>query len=90
MSAIEKRLRVMYWAPTRRRHYASINQAARAEAGARIAQKYPYKEEGQHWSANANLMLVRERFARRIAGAYRRADREGGARWGRLERRKPL
>jgi len=40
MAQIEARQKRMYWAPTRRRHYATLKQACRAEASAIITRAW--------------------------------------------------
>lgn len=72
MPNLEPRQRLMFWAPTRRRHYPSLARAAMAEAGAMVARKYP--AEGQwHWTQDDRLQAVRARLARRIEAVARAA-----------------
>lgn len=40
-ASIVAKMRLAYWAPTRRRHYATLKQALHAEAVARIRRRYP-------------------------------------------------
>ena len=80
MAQVIPRSRMMYWSPTRRRHYASLRQACLAEAGAQISRKYPSEEIGWHWTNEDRMRIVQSRLARRIEHAARRAAQtEGGA-----------
>lgn len=76
MGIIEARQRVMYWAPTRRRHYATLKQACWAEAGAKL--KHKYRDEDGHWTDIPRLHVVRARVARRLEAAARRTGQGGG------------
>lgn len=75
MGAIIIRQKVMYWSPTRNRHYASLRQAALAEAGSQVSEKYP-QEEGWHWTQDDRLTIARARLARRLEAAARLAAQD--------------
>ena len=76
---VERRVRTVFYAPTRRRHYLTLKGAAFAEAGALIAAKYPTEQpeyhegrltyRGFHHTSDERLVRVRARLARRIAKA---------------------
>jgi len=79
MQAIEARVRTVYYAPTRRRHYLSKQAAIHAEAVALIQQRHPTENperdergrlisEGWHWTdiPRSDVLLRRvKRMVRR-------------------------
>lgn len=67
------RTKVMYWAPTRRRHYANLSQAAQAEAGAMITKRWREQGESGLWGDNPSMVRLRWRLARMIESKYRRS-----------------
>ncbi|MDT1061157.1 hypothetical protein RM190_04750 [Paracoccus sp. CPCC 101403] len=66
MGTIEKRLKPMYFAPTKRQHYASMSAAARAEANTLMFEKYPSYGNEPFWAENERLCRVRDRLMQRI------------------------
>ena len=79
--AVERRVRTVFYAPTRRRHYLTLKGAAFAEAGALIAAKYPAEQpeyhegrltySGFHHTSDERLVRVRTRLSRRIIKAIK-------------------
>lgn len=74
---IERRQRTVFYAPTARRCFLTIGAAARREASALIARKYPTEREerdefgrttngGWHWSEDDRLQRVHKRLASRL------------------------
>ena len=70
---IESRHRIMFWAPTRRRHYAKLSQACLAEAGAIVSREWREGGGEGHWSANPEEVINRSRIAAKIEADYRDA-----------------
>lgn len=78
-SPLERRVKTVFYAPTRGRHYFTSKGAAFAEAGAMLARKYPTERaeyhdgrmtySGFHYTTDERLVRVRERLARRILKA---------------------
>jgi hypothetical protein len=73
MPAIERRERVAYYAPTRRRHYFTRKAAAWGEATAQLLRKYPTEKGDEsdgyyhwHWQSDERLIKAAERLYRRI------------------------
>lgn len=85
MSAIERRTRLVFYAPTAGRCYMTLAAAARREAAAMIQRKYPTEEEerhegyvtypGWHWSEDDRLRRVHQRLVRRIRRAIKAEGR---------------
>lgn len=73
--AIELRLRKMFWAPTRRRHYSTLSLACRAEAGAIISREWRENGEEGRWGDNPDMIIRRDVLAREIEDAFRLAVR---------------
>lgn len=81
MARIEPNSRTVYLAPTAGRTYLTARAAANREAAAMLARKYPTERDdpecggGYHWTQDAHLVKVRQRLARIILRALRRAAR---------------
>jgi len=81
VSAIERRHRTVYFAPTANRSFLTARAAASREAAAMLAVKYPSEREERdaigitnrswHWSHDERLCKVHARLTRRIATAIR-------------------
>jgi hypothetical protein len=81
MSEIQKRMRVTYFAPTKRRHYFSLTAAARAEARAQIVARYPAEEAeyeegrmtyiGWNWTDEPRLLKAHRRLSMRIIRRFK-------------------
>ncbi len=63
---IETRMKKMFWAPTRRRHYATLRQACRAEASAIMLREWRIDGEDGHWSESEEWALHYEALAEDI------------------------
>ncbi len=61
--AIEVRMRKVFWAPTRKRHYATLRQACRAEAGAILLKEWRQGGEEGHWHESPEWILHHEAMA---------------------------
>jgi len=70
---IEARTRTMYWAPTRRRHYATLSQACLAEARAIIKRRFQEGGDEGWWGEYEHLHAVAYRYARLIERRSRAA-----------------
>lgn len=81
MARIEPISRTVYRAPTAGRTYLTARAAANREAAAMLARKYPTERDdpecggGYHWTQDHTLVKVRQRLARIILRALRRAAR---------------
>jgi len=81
MAKIEPNSRTVYLAPTAGRTYLTARAAANREAAAMLERKYPTERDdpecggGYHWTQSPTLVKVRQRLARIILRAYRRAAR---------------
>jgi hypothetical protein len=89
VSDIQPIARIVFHAPTRGRSYLTARAAAKAEAGALLAKKYPTERPdycsdsgmmidcGWHWTGDDRLVRVHARLAkmlqRRVANAIRPA-----------------
>ncbi len=60
---IEARMKRVFWAPTRKRHYASLRQACRAEASAIFLKEWRVDGEEGHWSESEEWALHYEALA---------------------------
>lgn len=90
MSAIHRVQRVVFHAPTRGRSYFTARAAAKAEAGALLAKKYPTEkpeydavggmcyDHGYHWSGDERLVRVHARLARKLLRGCATAIRATG------------
>lgn len=68
---IEARVRTAYWAPTRRRHYATLDQACRAEAGAIIRRQF-FEEGGEGlWKDDLEMIVRRGKIKAELERAFR-------------------
>lgn len=82
MAAIQREVAVAYYAPTKGRRYLTARAAAKAEASARLAMKYPTEHaeyengmmyySGFHWSNDESLTRVYKRYARLLLRALRK------------------
>lgn len=88
MPRIEQTMRKVYRAPTAGRTYFTARAAANREAAAMLARKYPTERDdpecggGWHWTQDNHLVKVRQRLARVILRALRKATQpaeDGGA-----------
>lgn len=65
-AGIEVRQRRMFWAPTRRRHYATLHSACRGEANAIIRREW-FEEGGEGlWSDHPEWCLRRAKLVEEI------------------------
>ncbi len=81
MAAIQRDVVAVYYAPTRGRRYLTARAAARAEASARLAEKYPTEHAeyengmmyypGFHWSSDESLKQVHKRYMRLLLRALK-------------------
>ena len=69
MALIETRQRKMFWAPTKRRHYATLKQACQAEASAIITREWVEGGGEGRW-------LSHEEEAQRLAPMAREIERQ--------------
>ena len=68
---IEARHRIVYWAPTRRRHYATLRQACCAEAGAIVKRRFIDHGGEDRWVDDERYVRLRWRLARMIENRFR-------------------
>ncbi|MGJ7613924.1 MULTISPECIES: hypothetical protein [unclassified Variovorax] len=85
MSTIQPMQRLVFRAPTRGRTYLTARAAAKAEAAAMLARKYPTEkpeydaiggmsyDHGYHWSGDERLVKVHARLAKRLLANLRAA-----------------
>ena len=62
---IEIRTRKMFWAPTRKRHYATLRQACLAEAGAILTKEWYADGDGDEgrWTDSSEWVMHRNALA---------------------------
>lgn len=65
-NAIESRQRTMYWASTRRRHYANLRQACEAEARAIVSRAWRRRGCEEYWANDPEAIHVAAKLAIRI------------------------
>jgi len=73
---IEKRQRTMFWAPTKRRHYATLKQACKAEASAIITREWVEGGGDGFWLENEAEAQRLGPMAAKIERDYRAARKE--------------
>jgi hypothetical protein len=68
---IEPRVKKLFWAPTRHRHYATLDQACRAEAGAIIKRQF-YEEGGEGmWQDDPEMIVRHRKIASELEASFR-------------------
>ena len=68
---IEKRIKPMFWAPTRRRHYATLKQACLAEAGAIVRREWFDGGGVGNWTDHPEEIINRSKIASKLDSEYR-------------------
>lgn len=63
---IDVRVKKMYWAPNRHRHYAKLRQACEAEARAIVKRAWYRRGNDGYWADDQEALAVVARLARRI------------------------
>jgi hypothetical protein len=85
LSALQPMHRMVFRSPTKGRAYLTASAAAKAEAAAMLARKYPTEkpeydaiggmcyDPGYHWSGDERLVKVHARLAKRLLAHLRAA-----------------